>query len=197
MPGQFITNATELRFQLANRLPSPIYRSTDLQSPSSGSMADEVLRPNSPSAEDAMPHSNRNLYKNGEFSLSASFEFVHNSLSCSNIGDYPIEKTESGADLDMHAPDLLTQMYLKILDDIKIALTNALVPVVHTQVSVWSIAFALHILTLMLHVLRIPDSIASGNGESKSRRGNGTLIGHCVAVLCIPPPGVKQVHRRG
>lgn len=105
---------------------------------SSDALSGEMLPQISPLAEVDVAvqrvNPNPNRYWGGEFSLSESFEFVHNTLSSSDIGNHSIGQLEGGQDSDVQAPDQWTRMYMKIVDDIKCALATALVPVIHTQV---------------------------------------------------------------
>ncbi len=105
---------------------------------SSDALSGEMLPKISPLAEVDVAvqrvNTNPNRYWGGEFSLSESFEFVHNTLSSSDIGNHSIGQLEGGQDSDVQAPDQWTRMYMKIVDDIKCALATALVPVIHTQV---------------------------------------------------------------
>ena len=160
-----------------------MYRSTQQHLVASNALPDEKMSQISPSAEDAeavgRANANPNLYRHrgGEFSLSESFEFVHNTLTCSEIDDHCIRQKEGSQDSDLQAPDPWTQMYVKIMDDVRIALATALVPVIHTQVRrICRRWLAMLNLSLSMLAFWIQGSIKCRTGGCKRRRGDGSFV---------------------
>ena len=109
-------------------------RSTDLQLHSKRPSDCVKIRPSSLDEEDVRC-SKPDSKKNDALTLGESYDFVLRSLSCSDIELDQPAKAFHRRDSKKDPFGEWSDLYAKMVHDMKVALAPALVPLVHTQVS--------------------------------------------------------------